>query len=523
MGAGFTAIPNHVLNHYAALGITGAEMLFIIHVWQFWWSEREHPHPSPRTLAERMGVDERTIRNYAASLQAKGYLAIRRQREPGAATLANVYDFAMLLRAVAAMARGGRPSAVTTDPRPHTVAARGKRKNVAARQRKELSVLQGKDPSAEEYEVEDQTLDEDQSNTRVAPVPLELAEERPQLSRSAMSPVWADTALAPAPETQARLAPQPGRATAPSPPGCVDRRLAGDREPHAAGSVTYHDMAGTPGVGTVADTTGGQPACDPAREVLHRYTEVLRAEFNDQASLRSTHSRLVNDFQRARLPLDEFVRRLDAARQLTKERTAAIRKRAETTGAHGLAKKNKAPYFFAVFEASLGLRESPPVPVRRVDEDDAHDARPPSLVARQGHLPPVCPRPARLENAPREPQQVAGQPMRPTAPHGDADEGGQVIKEAVREFSRRFTDWAAAEALGDWAAARWRESGLSRQSFLALAKEAAAAMLHDATARPSAPSYQVRLNDTLVRLAASRTGQTAVPLAPLAGRGGGIV
>ena len=53
MEDGFTSVPNLVLNHYAALGITGAEMLFIIHVWQFWWSEREKPHPPTRSLAER--------------------------------------------------------------------------------------------------------------------------------------------------------------------------------------------------------------------------------------------------------------------------------------------------------------------------------------------------------------------------------------------------------------------------------------------------------------------------------------
>jgi hypothetical protein len=256
---------------------------------------------------------------------------------------------------------------------------------------------------------------------------------------------------------------------------------------------------------------------------------VLRAEFNDQAPFRATHSRLVNDFHRAGLPLEEFAARLDAARQLTKERTAAIRKRvvqpATTTG---MARKNKTPYFFAVFEASLGLRESPPVPAHRVAKDDAQDEHRPSLLARRGSLPPPRPWPARPDKAPRGQQQVVGQPGRLTAPPGDADEGAPVVKEAVREFSRRFTDWAAADALGDWAATRWRASGLSRQAFLALAKEAAAAMLQDATTCPSAPNYQVRLSDALARLSAGAHGQTtqhpgaaqqtAGPLAPLARR-----
>src|SRR4051812_31799730 len=51
--AGFTSVPNLVLNHYAELGITPAEMMFIIHMWQFRWTERD-PYPSLTTIADRM-------------------------------------------------------------------------------------------------------------------------------------------------------------------------------------------------------------------------------------------------------------------------------------------------------------------------------------------------------------------------------------------------------------------------------------------------------------------------------------
>ena len=51
--AGFTAVPNLVLDHYASLGITPGEMIFIIHVWQYWWTEQD-PYPSLKTIAGKM-------------------------------------------------------------------------------------------------------------------------------------------------------------------------------------------------------------------------------------------------------------------------------------------------------------------------------------------------------------------------------------------------------------------------------------------------------------------------------------
>jgi hypothetical protein len=53
--AGFTSVPNLVLNHYAELGISPAEMMFTIHMWQFRWTERD-PYPSLTTIADKMDV-----------------------------------------------------------------------------------------------------------------------------------------------------------------------------------------------------------------------------------------------------------------------------------------------------------------------------------------------------------------------------------------------------------------------------------------------------------------------------------
>ncbi len=176
MEEGFTSVPNLVLNHYAALGITGAEMLFIIHVWQFWWSERENPHPSSRVLAERMGVDQRTIRNYTASLETKGFLTTRERIIPGEGQRANVYDFAKLLKAVTKAAKiGGKSTGGgAADPRKELSEegrkeiSGGRRKNVSAQRLKKLSGEGRKVDSGLEYVAEDELLDEDISYIRQA-------------------------------------------------------------------------------------------------------------------------------------------------------------------------------------------------------------------------------------------------------------------------------------------------------------------------------------------------------------------
>jgi DNA replication protein len=96
---GFTAIPNLVLDTYSQLGISESEMLFIIHVWQYWWTERS-PHPSLSRIAEKMGVSWRQCHRYAKSLEDKEYLLIRERYLNGLGQQSNEYDFSPLIRAV---------------------------------------------------------------------------------------------------------------------------------------------------------------------------------------------------------------------------------------------------------------------------------------------------------------------------------------------------------------------------------------------------------------------------------------
>ena len=63
----------------------------------------------------------------------------------------------------------------------------------------------------------------------------------------------------------------------------------------------------------------------------------------------------MNLYRQSGLALEAFVEQLYAARQVTKERTAAIKGRPKTDS-QGSAPKNKMAYYFAVVEDLVGLR-----------------------------------------------------------------------------------------------------------------------------------------------------------------------
>ena len=96
--AGFTTIPNLVLRHYGELGITPAEMMFIIHVWEFWWSERE-PYPALSTIADRMKMSRRNVRRYVQNLRDKELLVVT-ERFNDAGQTTSEYDFSPMIRGI---------------------------------------------------------------------------------------------------------------------------------------------------------------------------------------------------------------------------------------------------------------------------------------------------------------------------------------------------------------------------------------------------------------------------------------
>lgn len=76
----FVAVPTYFLQNYhrlrphpGAKGMSNSEAMFVIHLLDHKWDERK-PFPSQETLATRMGVSTRRIRQIAKTLKDTGYL-----------------------------------------------------------------------------------------------------------------------------------------------------------------------------------------------------------------------------------------------------------------------------------------------------------------------------------------------------------------------------------------------------------------------------------------------------------------
>ena len=73
--AGFTAVPNLVLNNYADLGISDGAAFWIVHLLKFKWTEH---NPYPRRSSIPINANRDTQKRYARQLRSLGLLFTRR-------------------------------------------------------------------------------------------------------------------------------------------------------------------------------------------------------------------------------------------------------------------------------------------------------------------------------------------------------------------------------------------------------------------------------------------------------------
>lgn len=94
---------------------------------------------------------------------------------------------------------------------------------------------------------------------------------------------------------------------------------------------------------------------------IQRFIMDRQRELGDRASAKSSSTRAWNLYQAAGCSITRFEESLYKARSLTQEATAKITAMGDDAN-YGLKRKIKMPYFFAVLEDILGLREAPAKP-----------------------------------------------------------------------------------------------------------------------------------------------------------------
>jgi DNA-binding transcriptional regulator YhcF (GntR family) len=106
MRAGFTIIPDVFLEHQHDLKLDATDINILIHLARYWWEASNLPHPSKRTIAERMRIDASTVRRRIAKMEKAGTIKRRARFGSDKRREANDYDFADLIKRATPFAQG---------------------------------------------------------------------------------------------------------------------------------------------------------------------------------------------------------------------------------------------------------------------------------------------------------------------------------------------------------------------------------------------------------------------------------
>ena len=98
MAAGWTVIPNVILERQKAFGFDALDINILMHLAMFWWHPENKPHPSKKTIAAALGVAPRTVQRRIAQMEADGFLKREERRISNVGSKSNVYHFDGLIK-----------------------------------------------------------------------------------------------------------------------------------------------------------------------------------------------------------------------------------------------------------------------------------------------------------------------------------------------------------------------------------------------------------------------------------------
>lgn len=105
MDAGWTVLPNVLIERQKALGLDPLDMNILMHLASFWWHSSNKPHPSKKTIAEAIGVDPRTVQRRIARLEADGLIKREERRISNVGSKSNIYHLDGLIEAAKPFAK----------------------------------------------------------------------------------------------------------------------------------------------------------------------------------------------------------------------------------------------------------------------------------------------------------------------------------------------------------------------------------------------------------------------------------
>lgn len=103
MRAGFMPTPHLFLRHYAQLGLGHGEAMFVLQLMEINW-DLAAPPKTVNEIAQRMGVNARTVRRYSEAVADLGLVTLYDQYDDSGAQIENGYDLSPLFARLAAFA-----------------------------------------------------------------------------------------------------------------------------------------------------------------------------------------------------------------------------------------------------------------------------------------------------------------------------------------------------------------------------------------------------------------------------------
>jgi hypothetical protein len=95
--AGWTVIPNVILERQQALELDATDVNILLHLIRHWWFAENLPFPSKRTIAECMGITVDTVRRRIKKMEAAGYIKRINRSDSRHGQQSNYYDLSGLI------------------------------------------------------------------------------------------------------------------------------------------------------------------------------------------------------------------------------------------------------------------------------------------------------------------------------------------------------------------------------------------------------------------------------------------
>ena len=104
LDAGFQILPDALVRGQHLLKLTATDLVVIANLNQAWWFADRRPYLTPRTIAKRMGVSERSVQRSLSRLRKRGLL-LRYKEKLDDGTTRYIHDLSGLRQALERLAR----------------------------------------------------------------------------------------------------------------------------------------------------------------------------------------------------------------------------------------------------------------------------------------------------------------------------------------------------------------------------------------------------------------------------------